>query len=86
MAVCRFGPSDLLGDAAGGKAPLLLEPQQHCLSWMPASQQTLQQRAADAVFHKAADAGLQAAYKVRPVPDACRLVMVLQALKHLSQS
>jgi hypothetical protein len=75
MAVCRFGPSDLLGDAAGEKAPLLLEPQQHCLSWTRASQQTLQQRAADATFHKAADAGLQAAHKVRPVPDACRHVM-----------
>lgn len=61
---CRFGPLDLLGDAEGARVPLLLERQQHSLCWTGSSKQVLQQRATDAAFQEAADAGLKAAHKV----------------------
>lgn len=68
---CRFGPLDLLGDAEGARVPLLLERQQHSLCWTGSSKQVLQQRATDAAFQEAADAGLKAAHKV------CMCVCVL---------
>lgn len=61
---CRFGPLDLLGDPQGQeRVPLLLEPQQHSLSWSSCSRDVLQQRAADGTFVEAAEAALRAAHK-----------------------
>jgi hypothetical protein len=63
---CRFGPLDLLEDPS---APLLLEQQQHSLSWTSDAQAVLQQRADDSVFTQAAEAALRAAQAVRiPCP------------------
>jgi hypothetical protein len=58
---CRFGPLDLLEDPS---APLLLEQQQHSLSWTSDAQAVLQQRAGDSVFTQAAEAALRAAQAV----------------------
>lgn len=83
---CRFGPLDLLGDA-GDRVPLLLEPQQHTLSWNSSSTDILQQRAADAVFVKAAEAALAAAHKVRlELPVSLRCGLQLQLLKCTSNT
>lgn len=60
-ALNRFGPLDLLEDAS---VPLLLEQQSHALSWAPAAQAALQQRAGDEQFQRAAAAALAAAQDV----------------------
>lgn len=63
----RFGPLDLLEDPT---APLLLEQQQHHLTWSSRAQAVLQGRAGHAAFQQAASAALSAAQLVRTAPYA----------------
>jgi hypothetical protein len=72
---CRFGPLDLLEDPS---APLLLEQQQHSLTWTSDAQAVLQQRTGDKAFAQAAEAALQAAQTVRCV--SCLLVFAQHML------
>jgi hypothetical protein len=58
---CRFGPLDLIEDPS---APLLLEQQQHSLTWTADAQALLQQHTGEQGFQQAAEAALQAAQAV----------------------